>query len=517
VKYTVCFDTIAFEPFPGDGLDWQVQQLTWALPGGAQSALLNVEPHGALAGEVWLERLAERLGCPLRILDPLGRVFWGGWVEQLTWQSGNLEVSVTLAGMSNRAVCRYPLEQVTAGEWGRWAASEWQQNDASVRRYGRKESLITLPMADARLAEQTARAHITGSRSQPRWQTSHCADHHPGVRMRITARGWWQRLDWICDQEPRGLLAHLGGGKTRQALGSGSSTIKLAQSFRVEQGFSAGQLWLRAAAVGSPQDALRCCICADDNSRPGVILAESTLPAWAFSGGFRWLLWEPDAPCALAAATHYWLVLEREGALDGQHYFVLESDDGPGYAQGELRRWDAAEWQLQAEDLRFCLPAVQQTSELIAGLPPIEFLQGVRVWQSSGVWHPQWRALEKTLRQTLESWLALGTQAGSQLSAVVDAQRIVQVFSLPRTPEVDLQISQTGQYPLAPEELLGRALALPLSTAAQPLPRGELALHSTPRPAHPNKFVKARLYISLLQSNNRARYVPGYFRTDSTF
>ena len=120
---------------------------------------------------------------------------------------------------------------------------------------------------------------------------------------------------------------------------------------------------------------------------------------------------------AVAAGVLYWLVLERSGGTDENNYYLVQSDDGRGYSNGSLKRWNGSAWSAVNHDLRFVCLSVCETSQLItemlqrAGSAP--FLQGVQVWQESTVPAVRWREIGRTCRATLQELLEMGSEGGS--------------------------------------------------------------------------------------------------------
>ncbi|MBE0685953.1 MAG: hypothetical protein IH585_08125 [Anaerolineaceae bacterium] len=138
----------------------------------------------------------------------------------------------------------------------------------------------------------------------------------------------------------------------------------------------------------------------------------------------------------------------------------------------------ASSWVLLNQDLRFCLLAMTETTELIRALGEQAVqggvLQGVQIWQASDVWMPRWREIEKTRKEALEDWLALGCADESRLSALVNADGVLEVFRLPRQIEPPLQLDAEGNLHLPywivnahPLDLLGRRMQLPLMDMEQ--------------------------------------------------
>ena len=86
----------------------------------------------------------------------------------------------------------------------------------------------------------------------------------------------------------------------------------------------------------------------------------------------------------------------------------------------------------------------------------------------SGKWLPRWRELDLTRMKALESWLEMGCADERELSAFVNAERVLEVFSIPRLQEIPVQLRVDGSLRMTsgvslplPLDLLGRCIYLP--------------------------------------------------------
>lgn len=473
MKLQVQFGSSAGEGIFQPGDHWQVRSMDWALPGGAQAASISAPVRDS--GSVSLRMIRSWLGKEVNIYNETGQAIWQGWIEEINLDVQRLRFGWATHKLLSRVIARYPAVSPVLNPLQSWKFSEWVQHDERLERLGAKEALISLQNADATSARQAAVRHLL---QQGLDDSSGLAliQEKNIPHLEIRAKGWWQRLDWTLDGEESGILAHLPGGKSQQSFGLNGSE-RMAQSFLTgADTFPMGQICLRVAMLGNASDDLRVKICADNAGIPGGVLATSTLPNYSLQGGWSWQVWLMDTPMHLNANTRYWLVLERTGALDSSQYFALETDDGRGYPDGECRHWNGSDWILLNQDLRFCLLAVDETSNLMREVAEQAVqggvLQGVQIWQESGVWLPRWREIEKTRKEALENWLGLGCADDSPLSALVNADGVLEVFSLPRLEEIPVQLGSDGSLSLSsgvhlplPLDLLGRCLQLPHTDA----------------------------------------------------
>jgi hypothetical protein len=451
------------------GSDWQVQEMDWAIPGGAHSAILSADIQNPT--QISSEMVKAWFGRAVEICNPAGEVLWHGWIEAVSLESERLRLRWDCSQMINRVIARYPTVSALLDPYRHWTYSSWVEDQAGVDRLGAWEKLLTLEHADAGSALQVATNHLS-SKSKTSGTQIQLLEKYTSPRLVLHASGWWQRLDWTLDGEEGGMLAHLPGGKSQQPFGL-SGIDRLAQRFQVGGiAFALGQICLRAALIGAPADQVRVLVCADSGACPGTVLATASLPNYALHGGWQWLTWQLDTALNLSAGSFAWMVVERSAGLDSSNHYVLETDDGRGYPDGELRCWNGSDWILRNQDLRFCLLAVTETTGLMREVAERAVqggvLRGVQIWKDSGVQIPRWRALEKTRRAALEEWLAIGCVDGNELSALINPTGILEVFSLPRLAELPLQLGMDGRLcmpagtALPPaNDLLGRRLLLP--------------------------------------------------------
>ena len=457
------------------GNDWQVQSMDWRLPGGSNEAIISAPVQDPNSISLCLIR--SWLGQAVSIHNPAGEILWRGWIEEILLDAQRLRFGWSTQKLLSRVIARYPQASPLLDPLKNWQYTDWVEHPERLEQLGAKETLLSLQEVDPNKARHAAAMQLY-QQGLDDSQTLVLLPQKRVPQLSMRLKGCWHRLDWTLDGEESGLIAHLPGGKSQQAFGL-SGSERLAQSFITgAESFALGQMGLRIAMLGAASDDLRLKIYADNVGVPGTELASSLLPNVYLQGGWRWQTWLLDAPLALNANTRYWLVLERSGALDSSQYYEVETDDGRGYPDGECKRWNGSSWVLLNQDLRFCLQAVSETTELICevGEQAVQsgVLQGVHIWQESGVWLPRWREIEKTRKEALQDWLALGCADESPLSAMVNADGVLEVFRLPREIEPAVKLDAEGNLRLPhgtsqsnPLDLLGRRLVLPLMDVEQ--------------------------------------------------
>ncbi len=432
MKMLVQFDTPPFN-MGWPGLAWQVQALSWSLPGGADKARLEaVLPDGFQAD--WLAWL----NGGLVIATPSGQPVWGGFIEQVETVSGAGRRVLSTAGMVNRVKVRYLRSGFHAADGSPWFETDWLENAKSVARYGRREMLLKVGQSNAQQALAAGRL-ILAQRSFPQDRLQWEQQPQEAARVILTCSGWWHSLGWVIDEEAQGRIAHLSSGKSQLVLGQETATSKLGQSFVVPvSGFQLAEVRLRLALVGNPLDGLVLAVCADGNGQPGAILAGAVLPASELNGSWTWAQWSFNPPVTLAASSRYWLVLRRSAGAQLLDYYKVESDDGPGYADGVCKRWQGSQWQLLNEDMCFACFAAAPLSELIHQLAEPQrggqFLRFVRLNLPQTVQTLRWRPAQLSCAERLENWLALASTQAQPVSAVVNHQRALAVFPIAALP-----------------------------------------------------------------------------------
>ncbi len=475
MKPQVKFAGDALQGMLKSGANWQVQSMDWCLPGGSNEAIISTPMQDP--NSISLRLIRSWLGQAVTIHNPGGEILWHGWIKEIYLDMQRLRFGWSTQNLLSRVIARYPQVSPLLDPLSSWQYTDWVEHPERLGQLGAKEALLSLREVDPNKALHAAvmQLHQQGLDDS---QALVLLPKKRAPQLTMHLKGYWHRLDWTLDGEDSGLIAHLPGGKSQQSFGL-SGSERLAQSFITgSDAFPLGQIGLRIAMLGDASDDLRVKICTDNVGVPGMELASSLLPNVYLQGGWRWQAWLLNSPLSLNANTRYWLVLERSGVLDSSQYYQTETDDGRGYPDGECKRWNGSSWVLLNQDLRFCLLAVSETTELMREVAQRAVqagaLQGVQIWQESGVWMPRWREIEKSRKEVLEYWLRLGCADESRLSALVNPDGVLEVFRLPREMEPPLQLDAEGNlhlpYGIAqthPLDLLGRRMHLPLMEAEQ--------------------------------------------------
>lgn len=214
----------------GPGLDWRVQSLSWSLPGGADTARLEA----ALPAGMEMDWLAW-LNTGLVVHTPDSRPMWSGVIEQVRVEQGQGGRVISMAELVNRVKVRYQRTGFSGEDGDPWLETDWLENAQSMRQYGRREVLLEAGQSSAQQAEAAGR-FLLQRRAFPT-DLPHAHTAQP-PRVVLDCKGWWHSLRWVVDQETRGRICHLAGGKSSLVLGAETTNSKLAQSFVApEDGF----------------------------------------------------------------------------------------------------------------------------------------------------------------------------------------------------------------------------------------------------------------------------------------
>jgi len=428
-----------------DSHAWQVQELTWSLPGGADRAVVEIK--GMNVNQV--EAVRDWLRCPLVVTDELGEPVWWGYLHGVESRQHGTPFRLSLDSLANRVAVRYTRLDGGVGG-GTPTQTEWVDDAASGRTYGWKERLV-LAGACSEAQAQALAGQILAETCQPSWEvgTAHSAN---ADGMLLEGRGWWHTLGWRYASSAAGVEGHAPAGRGVQTLGSGSADARLAQSLTIQAG---GWRAETAAAclrrVGVPTDNFRVELCADASGVPGSVLTSGLISGANLAPDLTWTKFALSPFPALATGSTVWLVLSRSGQSDAVNHFRVQVDEGLGYAGGALRVWNGSGWVARTPDadLHFGVGGGQETTRQITALAASsvggQFLQGVRMETGSGVYSSPFQDGSRTALQVISRLLAAGTWTGLQLSAVVTPQRWLRVMALPEQPTVWLAPDGTLQ------------------------------------------------------------------------
>lgn len=126
-------------------------------------------------------------------------------------------------------------------------------------------------------------------------------------------------------------------------------SFRIAQPFRLTEstGWSIKEISCQVYRVGTPIDQLRFSIYSDNAGLPGAPLCSATLTTSEIPYVASWQSAILATSYALAAATTYWIVVDRTGPVDYQNYFMVNLGDDPllSSAPGlDIKLFDGTFW-----------------------------------------------------------------------------------------------------------------------------------------------------------------------------
>ncbi|MHB8132873.1 MAG: choice-of-anchor R domain-containing protein [Anaerolineaceae bacterium] len=422
----------AFVPALGlDGL-FSVQDLSWGLPGGAKTAVLEMESDHL---ESEMERVLGMLRFGVDICDDLGQVVWNGFVNEVEIWRGAVSLKLGLDGLANRVAVRYEDLKPRASWSKEDSISDFVEDSNSILDFGVKEWIGNLPNATP---AQAAAAATTWLKEKVKIRKNVELIGNKNEKVVLHCVGWWESLGWIFYEQEAGFLGFLKEGKRERNFGNSSSTVKVAQKFIAPVvGFKVDEVWVRIAKTGEPLDNVIVEVVADSSANPGTGVLTSGLVAGSeLTGGYNWVRFEMSNP-NLTGGAGYWIVVRRSGAVEGINYYSVQVDDGMGFGDGDVKTWNGSVWTRQLEDLNFAMLGAEETTMQIERMAGVggQFLNGVRILNESGVNSLLWRELRLSCKEEIEGMLAVGNLEGKKLDAMVDGQRNLVVWERKEEPE----------------------------------------------------------------------------------
>jgi hypothetical protein len=419
---------------------WKVNRLYWALPGGSREAELELKEKYIRDN---LEQILEGLGKPVDILDDVGQIIWNGLVQSIEIQLGAVSLILSLDQFANRIAIRY-IDLKPTVPWSREdGITAFVEDAIMISRFGKKEWIGFLPNGSP---GQALNAAQTWLKEKANVQKRLVLNQNEKEKVTYHLIGYWDTLDWIFYKQDGGFVGHLNEGKSFYAFGTSSSTTKIAQKFIVPAGgIKTREVWVRLGKKLLPVDSIIVEIFDDVSGSPGTtVITSGTVGGASLTGGYNWIRFAVGA-VTLTAGAAYWLSIRRSGAVSSSTYFMLATDDAMGYAAGDLKVWNGSSWAVRNEDLNFAILGSEETTEQIEKMGSMggQFLNGVRIKDTSGVQHILWRELRLTCREEIENLLRVGAVDGRKLDAMVDVERNLVVWR--RKETVDWRIDKHGK------------------------------------------------------------------------
>ena len=411
---------------PG-GQGWQVRRLTWGLPGGPQRAWLRLNG----ADDSLRELAADWLLNAVTVSDEHGEPVWWGYVHAVESHTPGVMARLGLGDWANRVAVRYLRQEGGAGG-GMPAQTAWVEDSASGRALGWRERLVLAGACSQAQAEALAAITLAEHRL-PRWQAR--PEKNDSAWLDIEACGWWDTLGWQYLTSEAGVVQHIPVGQGVQTLGSGSADGKLAQSLVVGAGgWQAESARVCIRKVGAPTDNIIVSLHTDASGVPGAVLTSGSLAGSSLAQNLTWTTFVLSPMPVLSGGTAYWLVITRSGAADAVNHYRIQVDEQLGYSGGMMRLWNSSAWAARNPDADLCFQVSggqEATAQMHSAVSTCQFIVGVRMAATSGVYTSPYQDGSRTVKQVMERLLA-----GSALDAQVTREGWLRVAELPDAIEV---------------------------------------------------------------------------------
>ncbi|PKN85906.1 MAG: hypothetical protein CVU46_09485 [Chloroflexi bacterium HGW-Chloroflexi-8] len=225
--------------------------------------------------------------------------------------------------------------------------------------------------------------------------------------------------------------------------------VKCAQSFQIStiEGWLAASLRIRMKREGSPTDNVVVSLYSDSFG-VGTLLASGSLPGTTISENLNWVEISLNAMVFLDPATTYWIVVERDGAIDSKNYYKVDANEDLSYTSGVMKIWNGAAWvdRVPDADMLFQVGGVEEATAqleriLVSGA---QFFSAVDVDIDSGVYSSPYRDGDTTALQCVEDLLSSGTTNYRRILANVDFQRRVNLYEEPVSGSKDYYLYSDG-------------------------------------------------------------------------
>lgn len=402
--------------------------LTWDAIGGPQQAILSLDDDaiGFASMQSWL-------GSGVEIYDPLDRLAWWGYVDQVTQSLGSTGLDSSLEKVANRVAVLYRSME-PGKDYGAMVQTDWKDDLTSQAIYGIKELLLKREV----LSEEQALLLRDSSLKQLALPVSRLLPFTKANRSQVFCRGWFERMRWRQWPARTDILGHSPIQQGYQAMGASLAQKSLAQSCAFPNAVKVASMSVRIRKIGDPQDQVRFQLQTDALGQPsGSIRAQATLAASAIpTESYAWVgVWFAE-PCAIAAGERLWLVVSRDGAASSTAYFSLGLDESLGFSGGKLLLFNASQNQWSSRtpdaDLLFKLATLSDSIELMAQIAEKSTCFGSFSYEAGlGFTLPYVSTTGMTCHDAFMDLLRLGTPGSNRLLVEVNSKRDLRVFPQP--------------------------------------------------------------------------------------
>ena len=418
-----------------------VKSASWAAEGGPEAARLE-----GMSGR-WLNlpSALELLRCGVELVDENGAGAWWGYVSAVEMRAGHMSVKADLDLMSNRVKLNYTRLPLESNTWiPQHLETSWSDALVSQGIYGVKEKIVTLPATSYSQALSTQLLELNNY-AWPLARPIMDAGSRAGWDVAFTLKGWWSTLGWRYYSQTDGIIENLYEDPNFQDSGAAAGNMNLYQSFTVGAlGLKVGSVWLKLNTAGAPGDNLQVDICADNAGAPGASQGSTTIVGSSISHTFGWYGFILS-PLTLAAGS-WWIWIHRTGASNGSNYYRVKLEQYCLYTGGVC--WLGAGLRAPAADLIFRVLGGVETTAQAVDMASVgaggQFLAGVRLMTTSGIYANQFRLGTTTALEEIQKILAAGNSSGIRLLGQVTQDRYLNIYLQPDSSIANLAISRDG-------------------------------------------------------------------------
>lgn len=406
-----------------------VNTYSHAAIGGPDKTTLTI--YG-VAIDVW--KALELLRCPVTLKDEMGQPAWWGFASRVTVKVGSIECGISIDEMANRVaiLTNYPGDTEIL-------MTAWAENTESSGIYGDKELITQLP--DAVYGAEYLRNVLLAQLAAPT-PLIDLAENSSSLSASIECKGWWDTLNWIYYQDTGGIVSYWPESNDTNYNFGTVAQPKIAQSFKTGEAWTGIEaLRVMLASVGDPTDNVVVDICANNAGVPGTVLFSATLDGATLEEYLQPVWFQIGDQDTISAATTYWLVLDRSGADSNTNYYSVGVDItyARGYADGALYMYNGSTWAIVVldtsynGDLLFEIIGTRQTSVQLEAMATAadQFLTGVTIINSSGVYTPFYRTGDTTALAEIIPLLQMGGTNGRRLLARITPARVLEIYAEP--------------------------------------------------------------------------------------
>lgn len=426
-----------------------VDRLAWSAFGGPYQADLSGQAEFSA-----LFDLFEFLRSPVTIYDQEQDPIWSGFVNQITVQLEQTEITVRLDQLYNRVKVKYSFISPD-NKLAEPLETAWSNDLSSQSEYGIREFVILRDGIDDDFA-LSIRDTFLQIKAWPESVLSHRLS--PGYpQVKIQCLGWFQTLDWQSYENTDQFYANHGPGPGTFTVGHQyvDEFFVTQTNARVGQRFGVSGIAHRIKYAyflmrkeGSPNTITARIYTNSSDTPTSTLLGTSVaLSHTAFPNrGFSWIRFTFDPPATFTPSTTMWIVL-YPSAVSDVNYYVVRIDEAANYFRSDhsAKSYNGSTWSFLPNltapgtrpNLFFRVVGIQDTGTQLqdmatAGNQFFTRVEGI----TSGVETSPYRVNGYSCLKEIHNLMKLGTSNQRLILARVSHTRQLEFYEQPnpRTP-----------------------------------------------------------------------------------